>query len=133
MAESKRKGNLAEVEVIRHALRQGYRVAIPLGEDAPYDLVVDRSGSLERVQCKYVKSDGRSVTVRCRSTNGWATHKYTADEIDWIATFDATTDRCYFVPASMLYEGRAALTLRLAPALNGQSALTRSASDFLMW
>jgi hypothetical protein len=133
MAETKRKGNVAEAEVMRHALRLGYRVSIPFGEDTPYDLVVERHGRLERVQCKYVKSDGNVVVVRCRSTNGWATKKYCADEVDWIATFDVTTERCYYVPASMLGDGRAAINLRLTPARNGQLQGTRQAVNFLDW
>ena len=133
MAATKRKGTLAEAHVMVHAISRGYRVSLPYGEDSPYDLVVDRNGHLERVQCKFVQSDGRVIIVRCRSTNGWATTKYRSEDIDWIATFDATTQRCYFVPSSLLGDGRAALYLRLMPAKNGQSVGIRDASSFTDW
>lgn len=133
MAETKRRGNIAELAVLRVAVERGYRVAIPYGEDAPYDLVVDRGGKLERVQCKYVNSDGRVIEVRCSSTNNWKTHRYTNLEIDWLATYDATTDRCYFVPSSMVGQGRCIMHLRLDPARNNQVRGTRLAADFLAW
>ena len=133
MGESKRKGGIAEAAVLKVAIERGYLVAIPFGEDAPYDLIVDRGGRLERVQCKYVESDGRCIVVRCRSTNGWATKKYTATDVDWIATFDATTGECYFVPAALLDSGRAVLHLRLSPARNNQVNGVRHATDFLAW
>lgn len=133
MAESKRLGQIAEAAVLRDALERGYRVALPYGEDAPYDLIVERRSKLDRVQCKFVRSDGRVIVVRCRSTNGWRTHHYTSDEVEWIATYDATTARCYFVPAEQLGSGRSTIHLRLDESRNGQVVGVRYASDFLDW
>jgi len=39
--------------VLADAFRRGYRAAIPVGEDWPFDLIVERRGKFERVQCKY--------------------------------------------------------------------------------
>lgn len=60
-----------------------------------------------------------------------ATKRYTAATVDWIAVYDATTDRCYYVSARELAEGRATLSLRLAPCRNGQKARIRPASAYL--
>jgi len=133
MAETKRKGDIGEAMVMAEALRRGYKVAIPVGEDWRYDLIVLRRGVLARVQCKYVTSDGLVVQVPCRSTNGHSTIKYTAVDVDWIAAYDSTTDHVYFVPSSFLGTGRAAITLRLAPAKNGQTTGVLWAADFLDW
>ena len=133
MAETKRRGSIAELAVLRVAVERGYRVAIPYGEDAPYDLIVERGGKLERVQCKYVRSDGRVIEVRCTSTNNWRTHRYTDHEIGWIATYDVTTDLCYFVPSSMIGDGKSIMHLRLDNARNNQTLRTRRAADFLAW
>ena len=65
----KAQGSIGEVMVMAEAIRRGYKVALPFGEDWRYDLIVVRNGRLERVQCKYTKSDGRVVTVRCASMN----------------------------------------------------------------
>jgi hypothetical protein len=117
--------------------RRGNRILFPYGEDCDYDLVAERpDGRFERVQVKYATSDGAVVRVRCRSmslTNGKvrATKKYTAKTIDWIAVYDATSERCYYVPAAELGEGRAYLHLRLTPARSGRRLGVHDAADYL--
>jgi hypothetical protein len=136
VAALKAKGDLAEVMVAADVMRRGHQVALPYGEDWDYDLIVCRFGKLERVQVKYTESDGCVVTVRCQShslTNGKirATKRYTSSTIDWIAVFDATSARCYYVPAQELAGGRSTMSLRLAPALNCQRQRIRPAADYL--
>jgi hypothetical protein len=135
MAPLKQLGDTAELAVALDLRRRGYGVAFPFGEDCDYDLVVDRNGRLERVQVKHTRSDGEVVIVRCRSqslTNGKvrATKRYTADTIDWLAVYDATSARCFYVPASELAEGRAELRLRVTPARNGQRRGIRNAAEY---
>jgi PD-(D/E)XK endonuclease len=117
-------------------LRRGHKIAIPYGEDCDFDLVLMRGAHLERVQVKYVESDGAVVPVRCRShslTNGRIrrTKQYTEATIDLLAVYDVTSERCYYVPATELGAGRSILHLRLAPAKNGQQIGTRPAQDYL--
>jgi hypothetical protein len=77
--------------------------------------VIDRDGVLERVQVKYTESDGRTITVWCRSNS---------------LTYDRTTDDCFYIPASKLGEGRDVLTLRLAEPRNHQRIGIRYADDY---
>ncbi len=135
VAETKRKGDLAELRIASDLLRQGHRVAIPFGEDWDYDLVLCRHQRFERVQVKYTESDGEVVHVRCRShslTGGRvrAVKHYTAAMVDWIAVYDQTVDACFYVPSRYLGNGRATLSLRLVPARNGQRAGINMARDF---
>lgn len=136
MAALKAKGDLAEAMVAADAMRRGHKIAYPFGEDWDYDLIVCRDERLERVQVKHARSDGRVIPVRCRSmslTNGKVREvkKYTAAMIDWLAVYDVTTDRCYYVPAAELGEGRWMMHLRLVPALSGRKADVRNAADYL--
>ena len=122
--------------IAANLVRRGYKIAIPYGEDWDYDLIVCRDEKLERVQCKYTRSRGEVVVVRCRShslTNGRvrATKLYTAATIDWLAVYDATTDRCYYIPAVELGDGMNMMHLRLAPTRNNQAAGIRRADDYL--
>jgi len=112
--------------------RKGYGVAIPFGHDLPFDLVLIRrdTGALERVQCKYAKSDGRVLDVRCTSNSAWVNHTYVATEVDWIAVYDATTSRCYYVHSS-IWSGLQRPKLRHVAAANGQRKGTRPAEAFL--
>jgi hypothetical protein len=131
----KAKGDLAELMVAVDLLGRGHKIAIPYGEDCDFDLVLIRGNSLERVQIKHTTSNGSVVCVRCRShslTSGkiWRTKQYTAETIDLLAVYDATTSRCFYVPAAELGKGRASLHLRLKPARNGQHLRTRPAEDY---
>jgi hypothetical protein len=137
VAPLKAKGDLAEVMVAADLVRRGFKIAWPHGEDWDYDLILCRpTGELERVQVKYAESRDGVLPVRCRSqslTNGRvrATKRYTTSTIDWLAVHDATSGRCFYVPASELGDGRAVLHLRLTPARNGQRRGTRPAEDYL--
>jgi hypothetical protein len=135
MAPLKAKGDLAELMVATDLLRRGYKIALPYGEDWDYDLILCRDERLERVQVKYTESDRKVITVRCRShslTNGKirATKHYTAHTVDWIAVYDRTSDRCYYVPSAELGSGRTTLSLRVASTLNNQRIGIRPATDY---
>ena len=131
MAITKEKGDLGVSMVMADVLRRGHKVAVPVGEDWRYDLIVLRGLKLERIQCKYAESDGQVVLVRCRSCNNWSVIKYKQTDLDWIATYDKTTDKVYYVPSKMLGSGRAMISLRLTPSKNGQSKRVILAQDFL--
>jgi PD-(D/E)XK endonuclease len=135
MASLKTKGGLAELKVAADLVERGYRVAIPFGEDCDFDLILCRADNLERVQVKYTHSNGEVITLKCYShslTNGRIrqTKCYTARTIDWLAVYDRTSDRCYYVPASELGEGRKTIHLRLKEAKNCQRRGIRFASDY---
>jgi PD-(D/E)XK endonuclease len=121
MAVLKKKGDLAELKVAADLVARGCELSIPFGEDSSYDLVADYEGRLHRVQVKSTRSDGQVVVVKCFShslTAGRirATKHYTLAMVDWIAAYDLTTDRCYYVPSWMLgADCRSALHLRLVP------------------
>ena len=137
MAPLKTKGDMAELRVAADLVARGCHVLIPFGEDCDNDLVADYQGRLHRVQVKYAKSDGRVIKVNCRSHSLTKrkirqTKIYTSATVDWIAVYDPTTDRCYYVPSWMLgTDGVGGLMLRLVPALNNQSLRIRRAEDYL--
>jgi hypothetical protein len=137
MAPLKRKGDIAELRVAADLAVRGCHVLMPFGEDCDYDLAADYGGRLHRVQVKYTQSDGRVIVVRTRShslTKGRIrrTKVYTSRTVDWIAVYDATTDRCYYVASWILgVDGLSDLRLRLTPARNGQSLRVRPAENYL--
>ena len=138
MAPLKLKGDRAELEVARDLVRRGFRIAIPYGEDWNFDLIFCRSNSekLERVQVKYAEARAGVIPVRPCSqslTNGKVKQikKYTASMIDWLAVYDAVTDRCYYLHASLLGPGMRQMHLRLRPTKNCQRMGIRYAEDFL--
>ena len=132
----KANGDLAELRIAADLRARGYRVAFPYGEDWDYDLILCRDGgALERVQVKHASSDGCVIVVRSRSyslTSGKvrATKRYTAATIDWLAVWDSSLDRCFYIPAAELGDGMNSLLVRLAPARNGQVRGVRPAERY---
>lgn len=133
MAETKTKGDLGVVMVLADALKRGYKVAIPVGEDWDYDSIVLRKGKLERVQVKYTESDGKVIHVKCRSMNNWNIKKYTEKMIDWLAVYDKTSNECYYISSSFMGEGRSGMNIRLMKPKNNQKSLIHLAEDFVNW
>jgi PD-(D/E)XK endonuclease len=135
MASLKTKGDLAELKIAADLIERGYRVAIPFGEDNDFDLILIRDDRLERVQVKHTRSDGTVIAVKCYShslTNGRIrqTKRYTGASIDWLAVYDATTECCYYIPATELGTGRSVLHLRLTATRNRQRAGIHWADDY---
>jgi hypothetical protein len=135
MASLKAKGDLAELKVATDLVERGYRIAIPFGENNDFDLILIRDDRLERVQVKHSRSDGNVIAVKCFShslTNGRIrqTKRYTWMTVDWLAAYDATTDRCFYIPAAELGKGRSILHLRLTAARNCQRRGIRFADDY---
>lgn len=134
----KHKGDLAELKVAADIRRRGHLIALPYGEDWAADLIVLRDGALERVQVKHGRSDGDVLVVRARTltiTAGRvrAERRYTAEDIDWLAVWDAATDVCVYVPAHELGGGQSTITLRLGPTRNNQRKGVRLLSEYLQF
>lgn len=135
MARLKAKGDLAELKVAADLAARGYRVLFPYGEDNDYDLVADTGDALHRVQVKYTESNGEVIVVSCRShslSNGriLRTKRYTSKTIECIGTYDRTSNRCYYIPASELGDGREAFRLRLKPTRNNQKLRVNLAAHY---
>ncbi len=58
--DNKHKGNLAIASAIKHFVSVGYTVSLPLSDTAKYDLVVERDGTFQAVQCKYAGHERNS-------------------------------------------------------------------------
>lgn len=130
-AITKTKGDLGQAMIMADALRRGYKVALPLGEDWRYDLIVLKNGQLLRIQCKYVESTKGVVKVRCETHDGRSYYRYKPQDLDYIGVYDKITDRCYYIHSEFLGKnGRGSLSLRVLDAKNGQKKRTFRADNF---
>ena len=135
-SETVRKGEIAVHRTIIRSLELGHTPLRPCVEGARYDLVIDRgAGGLSRVQVKYCNHRPRcrdayeiSLTRHSGGRNR-RTYRYLPHEIDAVVALLASHDLLVWVPAECL-EGRSGITLRTAPARNGQRALVRMAADY---
>ena len=100
--DTKRVGNIAELEVLTYATKLGYQVSIPFGDRARYDQIWDVKGKLFKIQVKsaHIIGDYEGIGISCRSSNRSGgkiiNRKYTSDDADFFATY--YDGKCYLIP-----------------------------------
>lgn len=131
--DTNRKGNVAELAFVAEAAKLGLAVYYPLTEHGRADLVLGIGGQLLRVQCKWGKQKGDNILVnletsrRCR--DGYVRTRYTADEVDAIGVYCEALNSCFLIPIETA-GGMTGISLRLAPARNGQRAALNWAEQY---
>ncbi|AKM81908.1 TPA: hypothetical protein DD449_02260 [Candidatus Berkelbacteria bacterium] len=85
---TKEKGDRAIGQAISHYISQNYEVCLPIGDKRSYDLVVEKGGSLKRVQVKFAGyyPNKDQCLVGLRITGGNQSYhyakKYEKDDFD---------------------------------------------------
>lgn len=118
-----KSGLTTEVKVKYLALENGIMVSTPEGDCSRYDQIWDVNGKLLKVQIKTSKliDDGSGFTFPGHNASG----KYTADQIDGIATvFDG---KCYFVPIDKCSRD---IKLRFTLPINSKAEQIKFAHDY---
>ena len=136
MNNTKKRGNLTELQCMTAFMELGYQVSIPFGEDSRYDFVADINDKLYKIQCKSAspvfEDDGQISAIQfstvrsigSRATS-WTRTKYKSNEIDFFATF--FDGMCYLVPVN---ECSIEKRLRFIPPKNGQKNGINFASNY---
>jgi hypothetical protein len=128
---TKKVGIVSELKLIAALAEADYRVLIPYGDTARYDVVIENNrGGFARVQIKTGRLRNGSIQFNAYSSHthrgGAATRPYFG-EVDFFGVYCPQISRCYLVPAS---EVRTCGTLRVETPRNGQLARVRWASVF---
>ena len=133
MLTSDQKGAIAETAIAHQAIKLGFDVYKPINEGTRFDLIIDVSGRLVRVQCKWAPRHGDVLTVQCcssrRTRTGHVKRAYTREEIDAFGVYSPAEDRCYLLPIED-FPQRRAIRLRLGPTRNNQRVGIRWAEDY---
>jgi len=84
MRTTQRKGDIAVSRAISTFTKMGYDVALPFTESTAYDLIVDVSGKLKKVQVRY--SSDKEVPLRRihSNSNGYVIKKTKPGAYDWL-------------------------------------------------
>jgi hypothetical protein len=129
------KGNIAEAAIALAAVKAGVHVFKPVAEHGRADLVLEVADRLYRVQCKCGRLDreGDVIAVgvesnRCTAT-GYVRTRYERGEVELLAVYCGSLERCYLLPES-LFIGKRAVQLRLAPPKNGQRSCINLAEEY---
>lgn len=131
--DSNHKGNVAELAIAAEAGKLGLSVLKPLTEHERYDLVLGIGDQLLRVQCKWAKRTGDTVCISLtssrRNATGHVRTRYLPSEVDLIGAYCGDLDECFLIPIDVV-AGQWAVSLRLAPARNGQLAALHFAETY---
>lgn len=118
-SETKRIGTFTEYQCITALIGLGCQVSVPIGEDTPYDFIIDINSRLLKVQCKHAyKTNGAYVLHGVSThvnTSRVVRHIYTDSEVDLFCTF--FEGQCYLIP---IKEISTAKSLRVDMPENGQ-------------
>ncbi len=125
------KGNRSEARVLAALVSAGYFVSIPFGSGHKYDLVIDDSARLFRVQCKTgrVKNGVLIFCAYSKSGNGALRNSYRG-LADLFAVLNPEDGKVYLIPVDEV--GMTEVSLRLTPTLNKQAQGIRWAESYLL-
>ncbi len=112
-------------------VRAGYRILIPYGDSARYDVVVeDSDGAFHRVQIKTGRLRNGAIEFNGASSHthrgGVSTRTYVG-EVEFFGVYCPQLGRCYLVPAAEVVTFG---SLRVVSPRNGQSRGIRWASGY---
>ena len=116
---NKDKGRAGLSMAIAYFGSNGYCVNIPLNDTQWYDLVIEKDGIFQTVQCKATGSAGNNIDFRSTGgTNGITYDNIKNHPLDYLFCLDKDMNM-YCIPVKELPNSKS-ITLRIAPNKNNQ-------------
>ena len=116
---TKTVGDLAELTAATYFAQQGYIVSMPYGDNAPYDLIIDKDNVLQKVQVKARTERNDAIEVELRSAMRGYTYEYSSQDFDILACYNIDTKEMAYLTWDDINDRRV-VKLRSKPAKNGQ-------------
>jgi len=98
---AKERGEWAEARFLARGVELGFRVGKLWGDSAPYDLIVERDGLVNRVQVKSTMRKPKGGAYPCHMPQGERL-RHILEEIDYVAAYLITLDLWYIIPAGVV-------------------------------
>lgn len=131
--DTKHRGAQTELQCITYLHNLGYNISIPFGDNARYDLILDTTQELLRIQIKTATecTDTNDTFLVKTCSTGINQHQnkiksYTKEEVDYIGTF--IKGKVYLIPIEEC--GKKEKRLRFAPPKNNQNAKCNMAQEY---
>ena len=84
MRTTQRKGDVATARAVSTFTVLGFDVSIPLTESAAYDLIVDGTQGLKRVQCKFSSTPEVDLRRIHSNSTGYVEKRVCEGAYDWL-------------------------------------------------
>ena len=127
----KSKGVITEHKVIAKLLQLGYTVSSVIGDNSPYDIVLEIKNILYKVQIKTARRYKNSIIFNTESyrinTKGYYKTNY-ENKIDFFIVWLPEDDKFYMAKVEEVARGNA--TLKDCETKNGQKKNVSRAEDF---
>ncbi|WP_157972673.1 group I intron-associated PD-(D/E)XK endonuclease [Haloprofundus halophilus] len=130
-----RRGDETEATILGALMALGCSVSVPFRDSDRYDLIVDDSEALHRVQCKTGNWVNGAIRFNLYSSTvvegSRVDAEYTPDEIDAYAVYSPETKRVYWIPISDTGAGEMRLRVE-DPHPKAPKSRINWASDYLV-
>lgn len=93
MDHSPRQGEKSELAVASELIMNGYGVSFPFGHEYQYDLIVDKEGTLYKIQVKTAKQEGGNRYYIQADAN-----RYEKKYVDLLAGYSEDKEATFYVP-----------------------------------
>ncbi len=120
--ETKDKGDVGVAMVIADLTSKGYKIALPISEHLPFDVVViSPQGKLARISVKY-SGDKTSAKIALRTissnSSGYVVKRVNPCDIDGFAVYSSVSNQCYYLPVAKVFGKRNTVGIRLSDTTN---------------
>lgn len=119
---NKDKGRAGLSLAIAYFGSNGYTVNLPINDTQWYDLIVEKDGNIQTVQCKFTASKDNNIVLRsCGGTKGTVYDSILNHPLDLLFCADAE-QHLYLIPMQDLRNAgnTKAITLKTTPNANNQ-------------
>lgn len=123
LENNKLKGRFGLAMAIAYFTSQGYTISTPLNDTQWYDLIIEKDGKFETVQCKCTGSKENAISLKsCGGTKGTAyDNVLNHSELDYLFCVDVQGNM-YVIPIEEIKNSgnTKSITLRTEPNANNQ-------------
>ena len=124
---NKDKGRMGLAMAISYFTSQGYTISLPLNDTQWYDMIIEKNGKFETVQCKFTGSKNNEINLKpCGGTKGSIYDSiFNHSELDYLFCGDVYGNM-YNIPIKDIVEAGNSriITLRTEPTKNNQGFQT---------
>ncbi len=125
--DRKQLGRLGIGYAIAYYTKEGYTLSLPLNDTQWYDLIIEKDGKIETVQCKATATSSNTIDFRSTGgTNGGVYDLLTNHPLNRLFCVSAEGN-CYDIPLKDLIDFNSnikTITLRTEPTSNHQGFQT---------
>ena len=104
---------------------QGYTVSLPMNDTQWYDLIIEKNGKFETVQCKATQTENGEISLR--NTGGTKGSVYdnitNHSELDYLFCVNKDLNM-WLIPIKDIQQNRKSIRLRTEPNANNQGFQT---------